>query len=233
MKLNNPRAALIVLGLFFVLGLTWWALTPKKDQSITEGEVLEVASMLATVPGDSTGQPKQIQTKEKSYSDNKLDILNQVLSAHDDNDMRLDTELKFLTTEEKRSFIDRYQALPFEDRNGRGTIVFLIGRNLTTQEDFKFISNIFLEPYCRSLANCSEPPKPTEEDPHLSGTDEVTLSYPQLTAMKALEKLCSEPTTDSNSAQKSLALEALRVAEGFDHPKIQAYSRKVFAKCGG
>lgn len=165
----------------------------------------------------------------RSSSHEKLAILDAVLASRDDNDSRLDTELKVLTVEEKRAFIDRYRTLPMEDRNGRGMIVFLIGRNLTSPEDFNFINGVFLEPFCRSLENCEKGPAVSDEDPHHSSGDEVTQSYPQWAALKALEKWSEHV----NPLLKQNALDALRSAQGFDHPKIQGYARKLFDKLGG
>lgn len=118
----------------------------------------------------------------------RLATLDQVLASKNDNDPRLDGELRTLSEDSKRLFRARYGALAREARNERGTVVFLLGRNLAKVADVEFLSEVLAEEPCLGLASCSEPPAPSKHDhEHIASADEVTLAYPQLVALKAAE----------------------------------------------
>jgi len=69
-------------------------------------------------------------------------ILDQILSSKNDDDPRLDTDLKLLSEETKTVFRAKYRAMPPEKHNERGTIVFLLGRNLKTAQDYLFFKEV-------------------------------------------------------------------------------------------
>jgi hypothetical protein len=140
----------------------------------------------------------------------QVKILDQVLVAKNDNDPRLDRELKVLGPVAKAAFRERYETIPAEQRNERGTIVFLVGRNLERPEDFEFLGKVLAEPACRSLANCGrdETSQPDSADMHLDAGVEVTLAYPQLVALRSLDNLLSAPDGDPK-----LRAQALREVE--------------------
>jgi len=116
----------------------------------------------------------------------KVELLRSLLRAHNDNDRRLDTEFNGLSPETKELFRREYRALPLEKRNQRGTIVFLLGRNLAEPEDWAFLREVVSEPPCLSLADCVGKPSSGGEE---GLGDEVTLAYPQLVALKAAERV--------------------------------------------
>lgn len=76
----------------------------------------------------------------------QLRILGEIFVSKNDNDPRLDSDLRKLDEEAKAAFRAKYRALPPELRNERGTIVFLLGRNLTTAGDYAFMKNVLSEP---------------------------------------------------------------------------------------
>ncbi|MFI5345282.1 MAG: hypothetical protein ACHQ51_02795 [Elusimicrobiota bacterium] len=143
----------------------------------------------------------------------KLRTLEAILGARNDNDPRLDSDFNALTNEEKMGFRRRYGEIPPERRNERGTIVYLLGKNMTAPEDWAFIRDVAGEPPCLSLANCAHPPN-GEGDPG----DDVTLSYPSLVALKRAQKALEEGTSTN---------EARAVVETARHSKMPAVLRLV------
>jgi hypothetical protein len=124
-----------------------------------------------------------------SEADSKrLGILKEILRTKNDNDPRLDTELKVLTPALKKALRAEYQKTPPEKLNDRGTIVFLLGRNLETEEDFQFMKEVIESPSCKSFSDCSKDPTQfAEEDRHHEAIDAITLWYPQWNAFLAIE----------------------------------------------
>ncbi|MDE2141488.1 MAG: hypothetical protein KGL74_02765 [Elusimicrobia bacterium] len=119
----------------------------------------------------------------------KLRTLNEILGSRNDNDPRLDSDFNSLSPEDKRRFRQDYAMIPRESRNERGTIVYLLGKNMATAEDWTFLRDVAGEPPCLSLANCAKPPN-GEGDPG----DDVTLAYPSLVALKRAQKALEEGT---------------------------------------
>lgn len=112
--------------------------------------------------------------------DPKLAKLEAILAARDDNDPRLDTDFEELSEATKKAFRRRYNELPLEYFNERGTLVYVLGRNMTTVSDWEFFHAVVSEPPCLSLSNCSK----------AGGVpgNEVTLAYPALVALKRAQR---------------------------------------------
>ncbi|MBI4425406.1 MAG: hypothetical protein HY554_16875 [Elusimicrobia bacterium] len=117
----------------------------------------------------------------------RLAALEEVLRAKDDNNPRLDRDFDGLTAEEKRLFRERYRALSPESRNERGTVVYLLGRNLSVPEDLDFLREVASEAPCLSLADCSRASSGSES------SDEVTLAYPSLVALRQARLVLEAP----------------------------------------
>lgn len=134
----------------------------------------------------------------------KINILNEILKAKNDNDPRLDSEFRELSKAAKNLMKARYAELPDEERNDRGTIVYLLGRNLKSPEDFEFLCNVLKEPPCLSLQNCGQPP-PNQSGRHKEydhdSAEAVTKAYPQHVALKSIERWAA-----ANSPVRSHAL---------------------------
>ncbi|MCM2277134.1 MAG: hypothetical protein NDJ89_03595, partial [Oligoflexia bacterium] len=161
-----------------------------------------------------------------SQDSRKFRMLEEILVSRNDNDPRLDRELKGLSPELKAALRAKYQQLPAEDRNGRGTIAFLVGREAAQPEDFEFLGRILSEPACLSLADCTrEPPAVAAEELHLEGTTEVTLAYPQLVALKWLE-------TDRplEGPAREAALRALESAKRSNNPIVSRKAAEIEKK---
>lgn len=113
----------------------------------------------------------------------KLKVLEEVLRARNDNDPRLDSDFNALAPEAKRLFRLKYAELPAEARNDRGTIVYLLGKNLSAPEDWAFLRGVAGEAPCLSLEDCARKPSATA-----ALGDEVTLAYPSLVALKQAQR---------------------------------------------
>jgi hypothetical protein len=117
-----------------------------------------------------------------------------------------------------------------EARNERGTIVFLLGRNITSPEDLAFLRNVLAETPCRSLADCKKPIPPSEE-PHWESGTELTLAYPQVVALKGLETYLGRK--DRDPALSPDALKLLREARGSSVVTVSRLAEEILAKYGG
>ncbi len=117
----------------------------------------------------------------------KLDMLKEILRSGNDNDPRLDSAFNDLSPQAKGLFRQKYQQLPAEERNERGTIIYLLGRNLRSAEDWEFLHTVVNEQPCLSLADCSKETRAVP-DGHLS----ITLAYPALVALKQAERTLNE-----------------------------------------
>lgn len=147
----------------------------------------------------ATDSPAAVEARRQ------LTILNEILTAKNDNDLRLDTELRDLSPETRAAMTSKYRELSPEKLNERGTIVFLMGRNIQTSEDVAFLREVLEERACLSLSNCSELPAPAAPDSHADHSAEgnpLTLAYPQLTALNSLAQARenSELTPELRSA---------------------------------
>ena len=117
----------------------------------------------------------------------KLALLEEVLRSRDDNDPRLDSEFLGLTPQTKELFRRAYAGLARERLNERGTIVYLLGRNLNDPEDWAFLAAVAAEPPCLSLSDCSKASAGAGEP-----GDEVTLAYPSLVALRQAHRAAEE-----------------------------------------
>ena len=112
-----------------------------------------------------------------------LRTLEEIFLSRNDNDPRLDTDFNGLSAQDRGLLRRRYRKLAPERRNERGTIVYLLGKNLRSEEDWAFLREVVSEPACLSLADCSK------SVPGAAGMgDEVTLAYPALVALKQAQR---------------------------------------------
>ena len=143
-------------------------------------------------------------------------VLDQILASRNDNDPRMDSELRTLDEATKDLFREKYQALALEKRNDRGTIVFLLGRNLKTEKDYAFFCDVLREAPCFNLADCrGNAPNISGADYHHDSGEQVTLAYPQYVALTMLgsQKGSEEATRTLGCAQDS-KVEAIREKAG-------------------
>lgn len=199
----NRRFTIVtaIVGLVGI-GLWWWL---GQTTSRPPEQPAEVSTSAETASGASEENPAESQPAPASSvaearsetaldrilaalppaDRRKLTILDEVLRSKNDNDPRLDTELKDLSPEMKRALRQYYATFQPEKRNELGTIAFLTARSMSSRKDVEFLKSIVMEKPCRSLADCSrDPPPPSAEELHVAGITETTLNYPQLTVLR-------------------------------------------------
>ncbi len=124
-------------------------------------------------------------------------MLEQILASKNDNDPRIDTELKGLSPLFKSTLALQYAELKPERFNERGTLVFLVGREIVNPADVDFMRNVLTEKPCLSVSDCSRPPAAhAGEDDHREMVNETTTRYPQLMALRALKQKWRELQKD-------------------------------------
>ncbi|HXT01894.1 MAG TPA: hypothetical protein VN915_14560 [Elusimicrobiota bacterium] len=156
----------------------------------------------------------------------KVEELKTILLSRNDNDPRLDFDFNGLTPADKRAFRELYRETRREKRNERGTIVYLLGRNLTAPEDWAFLREVALEPPCLSLSDCSKKPAPGSDE-EATG-DEVTLAYPSLVALRQAGRAADEEKTRASAKSAggtSAEKEALALFAAAKSSKTRAVSR--------
>ncbi|HNW43842.1 MAG TPA: hypothetical protein PKI19_05005 [Elusimicrobiales bacterium] len=156
------------------------------------------AASPAAVAGSRAAQPAAPAPNPAAEAAARLAVLEEILSSKNDNDPRLDSAFNDLSPQAKRLFIQKYRQLPAESRNERGTVVYLLGRNLKTAEDWQFMQAVVGEPPCLSLENCSRAMK--AEPGHVNTGVEVTLAYPAIMALKRAERVLQAGTGDAGQA---------------------------------
>jgi hypothetical protein len=156
------------------------------------------------LPG-STPSPSSLPYSPKTQA--LLNTLTDILRSRNDNDPRLDRDFRNLTSEDKAALRTKYEQLPAEDRNGKGTIVFLVGREIKEASDLNFIKGVMAEPPCMSLADCKKDTRPANgADTHQDTSIEITLAYPQMVSLYSLESFLSAPDTSPTMREEALKM---------------------------
>lgn len=155
----------------------------------------------------------------------KWHVFESILNSKNDNDPRVDQELKQISPNLKAALIEKYASLPAENRNDRGLISFLIARDLNSVADTDFLKKVFEEPPCLSLADCKTI---GSDDPHHSGINQTTLNYPQLAALYQIEKRITEhPEILNNPLLREGLVADLRQAEASPVPAVQQKASQI------
>jgi hypothetical protein len=157
----------------------------------------------------------------------QVKILDEIVASRSDNDPRLDTELRGLTDAGKILLRGRYASYSPEKRNERGTVVFLLGRELSSPEDVGFLHQVLTEPACRSLSNCDRDDTSSvgPGEAHLEGPAETTLAYPQIVALKSLQAYLTRP--DRDSALDAQARSEIELARRSPIRKVAALAEEI------
>lgn len=142
----------------------------------------------------------------------RLRALEDVLQASNDNDPRLDRDFKALSLEAKRLFREKYRSVAPERRNERGTIVYLLGMNLSSSSDWAFLREVVGEPACLSLADCSR-----KDGGGGAPGDEVTLAYPALVALRQAQRALEEAR---GGVEAKEAMSVIRAARASRMPAV-------------
>lgn len=195
MKAFKRLAQVALFLVFAIAGYVFWTY-PVVVSSSTEKQTpdLEILQAQKKEAQEKTAIAAAVVSAEAfpQETQDKVKILNEIFVSKNDNDPRMDKELRVLSEADKKALRQAYQKLPLESRNDRGTIVFLLGRNLKTKEDYAFLKDVLLEAPCLSLENCFQNvPRNTESETHQDHVGNgmaLVLDYPQLNALKAMQK---------------------------------------------
>jgi hypothetical protein len=217
---NSKRAwralSLLTLGVCATLLIRVWRPTPGEAKKIAINPRAS-AELAKVLPAPSTLSPRSTDPTALS----QLRILEEILDSRNDNDPRLDRELRVLSPAAKELLRAKYMAVPWEKRNDRGTIVYLLGRNLTSTADFRFLQEVVREAPCLSLSDCTKSAAPS------SGTDEhsqmgmaITLAYPQIVALQSIHAYAGD-------AFKKEASEVLSAGRHSSIPVVSQMAQKL------
>lgn len=236
MIFNNPKTKSLLL--FSAAGLVLLLITVKLLRQSWSADKApapstQTSSQTTTVPTD-TAKPVTTATAAADSSlaqaadpkaHEQLTALEEILQSHNDNDPRMDRDLMILSEPAKALFRQKYRQLAAEKRNDRGTIVFLLGRNLTTTADFDFLNEVMSEAPCLSLSDCSKTETGgmnRDSDEHQGGFT-TALAYPQLVTLHSLEGYLQK------SAQGALNDKARDIVAQAKHSTIPEVSKMADA----
>lgn len=185
------------------------------------------ADRVTTVPSSAPLQAENWSTETRR----KVSVLDEILSSRNDNDPRMDAELKNLGPEAKRALRERYKTLAPEDRNGRGTVAFLIGRELQSAEDVAFLADVLGEAPCLSLADCSRETSVSRgADMHQDEGIGVTLSYPQIVSLVSIERYLEKNGGQVPPSLRDSILRAVRNGENSKVPAVAQRAHRLASK---
>jgi hypothetical protein len=184
-------------------------------------------------PAAATERPKMNLDAPTGLSEKEAaqwKIFQEVITSRNDNDPRVDQELRTLSPQMHEALRRTYQQMPAENRNSRGLVVFLIARDLTSVEDAQFLTAIYQEQPCLSMADCSQA---GTSDPHMDAVNQTSLNYPQLAGLYQLEhRLESAPEILQNPEIRQEISNALREAKQFPGAALQRRAEDIQKKYG-
>jgi hypothetical protein len=223
----SKKAFIVVLGLlisyFFIHQLVVSESHESKEQPVTQQDESNVTREIATAPTPAPTEPvanidgrflrqKFDASKYSLETQGKLKVLSEIMTSKNDNDPRLDADLKNLSDADKIALKDFYKSLKSESLNERGTVVFLMGRSIQGSEDLDYMKDILAEEPCMSLDNCTA--KNVAKDTHLDSMDETTMSYPQQVALESISRYTqAHPTNELSSDEKLHLIQAIQEAK--------------------
>lgn len=176
-------------------------------------------------PVSVPGAPPAVSTPRAPEVREKIKILHEILESRNDNDPRIDRELKGLSKEAKSALKEEYTALRKEDRNGRGTIAFLIGREIDGEADLEFLRQILAEAPCLSLADCGRDMTAARgADAHQDAGIETTLAYPQIVVLHSLNRFLELGGRELTPALRDAAWKIIEEAR---HSPVPLLARKA------
>lgn len=183
----------------------------------------DAAPALPREPAASTATPAlRAPAARPGVGEDQVRVLDEILRARNDNDPRLESAFNGLPPATRRVFREKYRRLPPEKRNQRGTIVYLLGKNLAAPEDWAFLREVAGEPPCLSMADCGKA-VPGEAGRDDSG-DEVTLAYPALVALVQAERVLSG---GGSAASRSEALAVVRAGKASGAPAVAEMASRL------
>ncbi len=230
----NSRVRLALVAVLMLVGLFFLQNHPRSPS-------VEASKVALPDPKETEHEPaqRQMATSEESAAVAKniqpviwtreVELVDQIIRSKNDNDPRLDTDLRVLSEEAKVALRSYYLSRPEEDRNGKGTVLFLLGRNLKGPEDVKFLADALKEAPCRSLANCSS--EAVVLDHHESQHDtspEVTLAYPKVVTLNMFEKELRNPALTREMRAEILA--SIKASVNSEEPAVSKRAAAIIEK---
>lgn len=228
--------ALLTAGLFFFnseKNKTDQQIKPSQINFLQSNSLQETSTRKPTENSLAKPQPEPLRNQhladlvqKLSMADReKWDVLNTILNSKNDNDSRLDLQLRSMNPALHEVLYEKYELLALEDRNGRGLIAFLIARDMKSQEDFQFLQKIYQETPCLGLADCRAPINDGGEGP---GSTQTTLVYPQMAVLFQIEKKLAEHPEILNKAESRSGISQILIqAESFPIPMVIDRARAI------
>jgi hypothetical protein len=230
MKPRKIQVGLVLIFLGLILsyfGIRGWQNELKFKPPVV-GERFSSPAEPAASPRASASPPPSADVTAR---DRELDsLLGEILKSKNDNDPRMDSEFKHLSPGTKILLEKRYQAYPPEARNERGTIVFILGRDLAqsgSQADFAFYDQVANEPPCLSLEDCGKAVKSAPQDAHEESAIGITLSYPQQMMVRELGDFVTQ------NLDNPLRADAIRTLQGLSRspiPSVAIRAQKILGQ---
>lgn len=227
--------ALLLAGLFLFLdprakGISSSSLKPSQ---LNFSESNELPSVKKEVQ-EKLGSENSVSTIKESFSldeKSQWQAFEDILKVKNDNDPRLDRDLKKISPRFREALYEKYSQLPAEDHSRRGLVVYLIGREISSIEDLQFLKKIYQESPCLSMADCKS--SSGNQDPHNSAVDQTTLVYEQLSGLYLIERQISQnPNLLSDAASRSGIVQVLAQAESFPVPAVHDKAIAIRTKYG-
>lgn len=249
--LAKNKLHLIVIGGALLLAALFFLKPQKTDvlgQKMTEAPALKPSQLdfaKSNMPETAGVQrfPSEKNEKDKINKKNevwatgesltgedaeKWQALRSVIESKNDNDPRLDRELKHMSEAVHKTMREAYQKMAMEDRNERGTLVFLLTRDLKSSEDLQFLKSVYEEQACTSFESCNQVPS---EDAHLSAIDEASLSYPQRAGLYQLASVVEKhPEYMRDPKFRDEIRAVLDSAVNFPVPLVQKKAQELKAR---
>lgn len=190
---------------------------PSAAPSVPQEEVTEINQAI-----------QKTDVKSDSAASAKIKILKEIFASKNDNDPRLDSEFKNLSDDAKESLKEEYSKLPRESRNERGTIVFILGREVRSASELSFFRKVLNETPCLSMSDCEKlGPPPVGEEAHLETLAQTTLAYPELMALKMQERIYR--TSDDQSI-KEAAISIIQEATRSPIRSVEQEARSILER---
>jgi hypothetical protein len=224
----------VSLTLLVVLLLTWKYSSQQKTELTSADPEIPTAqtSQKRETQGAASVQAQAVQNSLSPQETAQLRAYEEIRDSKNDNDPRIDQDLRHLSPAVHQALIKDYTQMQPEKRSERGLVVFLIARDANTLEDLQFLTSVYEEPPCVSLENCS---KPQKSDPHLGGIEETTLTYPQTAGLFQLQRKLESADGASllkDESKKAQLEKLLSAAEQFQSPAIQGRAENLRSSVG-
>ncbi len=217
--MKRTLALLLMAGALGACALYWALMNRQAGEGRKAPPASSLGQSVSSPPSNLPEPEMSPQAAVPGGGSHQAKVLDEIFASRNDNDPRLDTELRHLSPEVKRELEAKYARLPGEKRNERGTIAFLIGRDLATEEDARFLKSVLEEPPCLSLADCHSAGN-APSDPHSDLGQDLTLAYPQVVAIQMLHEHTPKPDGGQVSPLTQAAFDALKAGTQSKVPMV-------------